>query len=1486
MRSYKLITYFVITFSFTILFLTQCASAVSCSAQENTGATQDVCNRVSCPKASSKICYSKREGKYVDCSYQYGAIFFTGGWDDENSWPAWDGSSSLDFSVRGQVFCCVSVADGYVKANDLSIKYSGTDITLNGSSLSRSCSGSSDSWGPRSSDRLKATVSADMLNKASCDSGNPATCKLTVRAYSRMGTKDMADYDTYIVFKKQKIEKATFKSDGVSASSTQMSKSGDTFTGNGKDTSYKVRVKYVIKRTNDAPKEATSGYGTKKNQDSASYPSSASATTAAKEKNETAEISKDYDVEVPNGSTVKYCFGIKFDTEVTYKGGSRSSGNYSGTDYACYNFYNPAKNDTHFVGTIPTTASTGLTLNASASTATGDGLRNSFSITPTYTITRLATDGNPTNASSNYAYNAANTDNDNNYPAASAAKTSTGGLKKGGKKEEAGSASSFTLNIGASAITRCFYLRYDANVTYYDSARDDDSADFAGKTKQCFTITNPPAYYTATFGNGENKATSAGTLDSHSQLTRTESNTMGRIDHATRTTGNTTDPYENGRFDDSTYPKKSDGTADDQYTATFTHTVTRTDTKPTDTVNKIYAPSAKVSWQVQYSINGGTNWSNYTTSDDKDGSSATVSGESTLTDAGTKTITVHPKWTMNASNAGKYLYYCQRLAYTSTSVYKSKTPDNNANTYETVFDHYGDTAYTTAACVTLRNPLWREYQSGDLEQHDIHVSGTTTAINPTGARLINAATSSTAYETTAVNSSFAFDHSLTRTDSGFDETDIGRSDFETSVNPAFFHPTIYNNCNYAVTTSMWGSEHTHDPSGHDSDTGTDLIYAKRSTEGTACNRTTKLNAGVSNGLVNGYEVQLNAASKTDTSTNRWFSSVSDGRTTTCFHASLTGFPSSNYPCRSDRSKTSDGITATVDASWETYQLLAGETKQFSQGTYNTRSDWYVRYKHIQRCEDYTSGYNEGYRHDYPSCAYDRTEVVDTSPVLKSTPVYSDSASSATTYSLFRPYNYVISSIRPVSTPSSPITYAGQNVKRSFTVSVDRYDTTKSYLTDLYQPNTYVIGYRILPGQDRTGIQAATVGGANIPNSGNPQTDLCTNFYGTANRLGFGADTNRCSILVNSDSPHPAKVPAEDNNTVYNHVYDDTSHSLTYATSDIYVPNNLAVGEKYCIAIAVENYSTNPATGFANSNYFISSSTCSNIAKLPSVNVWSGSVKTNGGVKTSTSYSLQADKTYLTYGSWADFAIIANGDLAKMASAASIAQGVTQTTREAILCNTDHLTIANSMCAGTSEVKALGNSKVISESTVLEKLRARYVEGRAESTLIRQDTLTATDVASKGLNPTSFFSSHPLVVYSTENLIVSTDLILEPNRTFSQNFTPQIILIAEQDIKIDQNVTHLDAWLVAGGHIDTCTNGNDTIALSGNVCGNQLTIRGAILASSISFNRTHGGDANQGTTNTPAEIVKYSPATLLFSAREAERALLPETTYLHKLPVRY
>lgn len=1597
-------------FALTLTFLTFLVAAAIYSTQVfadttlSWGQIKDRCNK---NKPSSDpdvnyVCDHLFEGTSVNhcknLSNRYGAIVST------NSTISIDKTSGTKkLSLTGYHFSCEADNTWYATDMSLSQNACGNAFSLDTSkTLYEGDPPSKYSWGigETRSDILSVDLAAlNTYRKNKKDNATSISCTIKINSTGSIKgdkTSSYRDHTVVFNFTFPSVETATFASNGISASSTQMSKSGDTFTGDGKSTSYKVTITHNIKRTNDTPESATSGYATKSHKDSVSYASSASASTNAMANNQSQSIPVEYTVDVPNGSTVKYCFAIKFDSSANYESGTRSSGNFAGTDSACYNFTNPskdvatfshnaisasstqmsksgdtftgdgkstsykvtvnykvkrtnntpinatsyyayadstenndnkypststastgnlqnggvktipveytidiangvtnrqhcfylrydssvtyigttsrdsadfagkvkkcfyftnpAKNTAHFSGAITAGSSNIALSSASGGTATGTGLGNSFSISPTYSVTRLASDGNPTTASSNYAYNVSTIENDNQYPSTSVAKLSTGGLKKGEKKDNTPSATSFTLNIDANAIVRCFYLRYDSQVIYYDAARDDASADFAGKTHICYTITNPHKTYTATFGT----ASSTSVLDSHDKLIRTDNNTTGTIDHSTRITNRS--DYANGRFDDSTYPSS------DQYTATFTHVVARTDAKPSDIINNAYVTSAKTSWQVQYSLNGGS-WTKYD------------NGETDLTDGAAKTITTQPKWTMNAANAGKYIYYCQRLAYSASSTYKTKTPASGANTYETVLTDYGTTSYTTPACVTLKNPLWTEHQKGSNLVHDINVSGNTTTINPTGARLINS-TNSTAYETTALISSFAFDHKLTRTDSGFSETQIGRSDFDPNISSAFFHPSIHGNCNYAVTTKMWGSERTKDLTSGVV-TGTDLIYAKRSSEGVACNGTTKLNTGASGGLVNGYEVQLASPNKTS-STSTWSSSANNGRTTTCFHATINGYPSSGYPCRSDRSATSS-------TNWQNYLLLAGQTKEFSQGTYNTRSDWYVRYKNIVRCETYTSGYFIG---SYPTkdqakdCKYDRTEVVDTAPILD-TPVYADS--SYTTYTIFRPYNYRITDIRPVA--SSDLTaYAGQSVESSFTISVSRYDTTKSYITDPQSPNAYVIGYRIPAGYNaedpyRSKITNATIGAANVTNSGNPQTDICTNFYGTSNRIGFGGDGSRCSILPSQ----PARPVAYDDknsnniqNTAYNHVYQDSSYTLSYKTNDIYVPADLAIGEKYCVAIAIANYST-ASNGLANPNYYISKSTCSNIAKLPSVNILSGSVKTNGGIETSTSSVRQNDGTYRVYGSWADFAVIADKSIAKMASAASIAQGVSDTGN--LLCRTSHLTIANSQCNGATNIAALGDSKIVSNSTTLDKLRARYIEGNAKATVIRKDALNASDITASSLNPTKFFSFQPLVVYSSGDLVINTDIILEPNRAFSANLAPQVILIAERDVKIDQSVSHLDAWIVSGGTIDTCTSGNDVINLSANVCNRQLTIRGAVLGNKISFKRTYAGDANQNTANTPAEIIQYSPSTLLFSAHESQR-LWPETTYLHKLPVRF
>ncbi|MBR3320195.1 hypothetical protein IKG20_02730 [Candidatus Saccharibacteria bacterium] len=1227
---------------------------------------------------------------------------------------------------------------------------------------------------------------------------------------------------------------ATFAQNGISVSSSSMSKSGKTFTGNGKSTSYKVTATYNIKRTNNTPSSATSGYGTKSSEGSTSYPGSAESTTSGLANGSNYPITKEYTISLANGQTKTVCFNLKFDSSVVYKSDVRQPGNFAGTASDCYTFYNPAKNTATFTGAISASGSSGLTLDSNTGstnrTAKGNGLKKSFSITPTYTITRRSSDGNPSYATSNYNINATSSNNDGHYPGSIG--YNSGNLAKGNTHTRNGSAASFDIPIDSAAIVRCFYLRYDANVIYYDTSRD--SGDFNGRTKMCFTITNPSASYTAHF-TGD---TTIGYLDPHDRLKRTNNNTMGVIDHATRIT-NSSDPYTNGSFKEDAYPSSS------QYTATFSHKISRTDAEISDKVNNFYVGSAAISWQVQYSLNGG-GYQDYSRNDDKN-SGVTTGTTDYLAAGGSKTISVNPKWTLDYSNRGKYIYYCQRIRYTETSKYKSAS---SGNSYAAVFQSFGTQKYTSPLCVTIRNPQWVESSGQDLT-HNISIRGRTTdskdrtsAISPEGAVL----RSGTFYDATAVNVVFGFPHMLWRTDSGFDESQIGASAFEPSVTKAFFQSSIYNNNAFKVSTKMYGNER--------------LLDTRPSMK--------LINPMRANSPITGYPVSLSANSMTDTSTNHWFSTRSDGHTYTTFHADVNNTSSSEY------------------------LLLAGQSQRFSQGTYNSNgANWYVRYHHISRCESYTSGYFVGlYPNGNSSCKYDRTELIDRAPV-ETTPVYFDSTD-YTTYTVFRPYNYEITDISPKEASSSDITYGGQNVKRSFTVKVDRETSGRAYVTDPYRPNLYVIGFRILPGQNHTNIERATVGGV-TSNNGNAQNDICASFYGASSRLGFGGDDDRCIILKSTT----LGTRDGNKNSTYNNIYGPTTnvsnykydYSISVDTGDIIVPNDLDIGEKYCVAVATDNYQSKPgqqqsAGDFADRSYYISHATCSNVAKLPSVQIWSGSTQTLGGIKTSTSEARDSSGAYLTFGSWTDFAVIAGGESAKMASGASIAHGISYQDTASILCNSSPLTIANSKCEGNGKPTALGESGIASDNTTIDRLEARYRPESPEITFVETDTVRYETFTEKGLNPLSFFSTQPFVVYSSSDLLIKTDIILETNKTYSSNNAPEVIIIARGNIKIDESVSRLDAWIVSGGHIDTCTDNANPISLSSSVCTNQLNIKGAILGNRISFRRTYAGNANKETADIPAEIVNFTSNTLLFTAREAEKHQLPETTYLKKLPPRY
>ena len=80
----------------------------------------------------------------------------------------------------------------------------------------------------------------------------------------------------------------------------------------------------------------------------------------------------------------------------------------------------------------------------------------------------------------------------------------------------------------------------------------------------------------------------------------------------------------------------------------------------------------------------------------------------------------------------------------------------------------------------------------------------------------------------------------------------------------------------------------------------------------------------------------------------------------------------------------------------------------------------------------------------------------------------------------------------------------------------------------------------------------------------------------------------------------------------------------------------------------------------------------------------------------------------------------------------------------------------------------------------------------------------------------------------------------------------LAFVVRGDIYIEPGVTRVGATLIAvpdsdgsKGEIFTCDGRSRTSGLSANVCGNQLTIVGTVIANRVNFERTNGAVSSGG-----------------------------------------
>jgi hypothetical protein len=360
-----------------------------------------------------------------------------------------------------------------------------------------------------------------------------------------------------------------------------------------------------------------------------------------------------------------------------------------------------------------------------------------------------------------------------------------------------------------------------------------------------------------------------------------------------------------------------------------------------------------------------------------------------------------------------------------------------------------------------------------------------------------------------------------------------------------------------------------------------------------------------------------------------------------------------------------------------------------------------------------------------------------------------------------------------------------------------------------------------------------------------------------------------------------------------------------------VTEDIKAGDQVCFALSVQPY-TNENTA---NLWRHSDPACSPVSKKPKVQVLGGDLLVGRGtygnraaisnVSTSTSYS---SNTSAYYGSWSEYAIIPSGTVKGMASGAMYAGG----SGGSELCQLSVLTISNHQGSGSScnsesigkyvsgaiapniasrfpKPSATQAGQIISSPSVDLHARAPSL---VHTTAGRQATLSVS-------SSQPFEAGRWVVLNAPDTTVTITSDINYTTDTISRaEDIPQVVIIAK-NIIIADNVTNIDAWLIAAGttsssepvagYINTCasvpTGSPSSATLNASTCGSRLAINGPVQADKLFLYRTAGAGTEEDMGD-PAEVFNLrGDAYLWASSYNPSSGRLP-TVSSKELPPRF
>lgn len=346
-------------------------------------------------------------------------------------------------------------------------------------------------------------------------------------------------------------------------------------------------------------------------------------------------------------------------------------------------------------------------------------------------------------------------------------------------------------------------------------------------------------------------------------------------------------------------------------------------------------------------------------------------------------------------------------------------------------------------------------------------------------------------------------------------------------------------------------------------------------------------------------------------------------------------------------------------------------------------------------------------------------------------------------------------------------------------------------------------------------------------------------------------------------------------------------SIASVADPIVIDSSLPVGTRVCFALSVRDRAE------GDSNWQHSEPRCIVISKQPKVQVLGGDLfvgrTSTVGTNVITGRNTTDNKTY---GSWAEYGIVASGTVndGGMASATGYGGGVdplssfcslsllSVSNTSGSLCSVGHYTVGGANSVVTTLTQALSPTSNLSGSAITVDLRSSGSTANGIYSLSNDTVFNVTGPVGAG---------RWIVINAPDkNIRIENNIEYSDGPFSSVSNLPQVVIIAK-NIVISDAVTKIDAWLFADETLNTCDAPSVTepAGLTADVCNKQLTVNGPVSAHTLLLYRTAGAGP-QTQSGDPAEVFNTRPDAALWMMYLKSIGTKAQAVVTDELPPRY